>query len=136
MTPRRTRPSSIRPAPARSKAQVARALPAGVARSLVANNRDGLLVISNDGAVAFANQSANALVGLDGASLIGRKFEEIVPSTLHGAWQTARSSTPGVFDAAVPPTFRIPLAGGKERIVEAVMDDRSDDAAIRGIVVH
>lgn len=136
MTPRRTRPSQVRVAPARSKVRVARTLSAGIARSLVANGQDGLLVISNDGAVSFANQSATTIVGLDGHALIGRQFEEVMPSALQAAWHSARSAQKSSFDPHVPPTIRIPLPGGKERIVEAFLDDRTDDAAIRGMVVH
>lgn len=134
MTPRRTRPSPIRPAPTRSRAQVARAVPAAIARSLVANGQDGVLVVSPDGAVAFANQSANSLVGLDGQSLVGRKLTDVLPSSLFSAWRSSRASALGAVDAA--PTIRIPVGGGKERVIEAVMDDRSNDASIRGVVVH
>lgn len=135
MTPRRTRPSPVRPTPTRSRAQIARSLPAEAARSLIANGQDGVLVVSSDGAVSFANQSATALVGHDGESLIGRRFDDLVPANLHGAWQGSDATQSG-FDASLPPTIRISLPNGKERIVEAVLDDRNDDAAIRGMVIH
>ncbi|MEA2595877.1 MAG: hypothetical protein QOF01_2346 [Thermomicrobiales bacterium] len=137
MTPRRIRPSPVRPTRVGSRTRPARALlPADTARSLVVNGQDGLLVVGGDGAVAFANRSARQLVGGDGESLIGRRFDDLVPTAVRGAWQALPAAAKREGALPFPPTIRIPLPGGGERIVEAVLDDRTDDASVQGVVVH
>ncbi|MEA2528439.1 MAG: fold, partial [Thermomicrobiales bacterium] len=82
-------------------------------------------MVGGDGAVAFANRSARQLVGGDGESLIGRRFDDLVPTAVRGAWQALPAAAKREGALPFPPTIRIPLPGGGERIVEAVLDDRT-----------
>ena len=105
-------------------------------RALVDNASDIILVLSGDGSITYANAAAEQVLGWDLAESLGSNALDLVhpddADVVLGSFART-ADAPGL---NVPLEFKVAHADGSWVPVEAVANNRLDDPAVQGIVIH
>ena len=105
-------------------------------RALVDNASDIILVLRDDGTISYVSAAAEQVLGWDPSESIGSNALELVHPDDAEVVLGSFARTADVPGLNVPLEFKVAHADGSWVPVEAVANNRLDDPAVRGIVIH